>query len=107
MPAVPRPQAAGFVVLVTGTLVYGRGDEEGVRQEMAEAAAVAAAQEPMGTEAATYTPGTHSKAFVCCLLCVLPWTHGRQLHRNSRVLGAHCRAARLPCICIVAHVAAP
>lgn len=39
-------QAAGFVVLVTGTLVYGRGDEEGVRAEMAQAEAVMAAQDP-------------------------------------------------------------
>lgn len=34
------------MVLVTGTLVYGRGDEEGMRREMAEALAVQAAEDP-------------------------------------------------------------
>jgi hypothetical protein len=33
-------QAFGFAVLVTGTLVYGRGNEEGHRQELREAMAV-------------------------------------------------------------------
>ncbi|KAL6759741.1 hypothetical protein V8C86DRAFT_2568243 [Haematococcus lacustris] len=40
-------QAFGFAVLVSGTLVYSRGDEEGYKQELAEALAVQAAQEPV------------------------------------------------------------
>ncbi|WIA30810.1 hypothetical protein OEZ86_000868 [Tetradesmus obliquus] len=34
-------QAAGFVVLVAGTMVYGRGDEEATKQELSEAVAEA------------------------------------------------------------------
>eukprot|EP00199_Chlamydomonas_sp_CCMP681_P000784 CAMPEP_0119110376 /NCGR_PEP_ID=MMETSP1180-20130426/29240_1 /TAXON_ID=3052 ORGANISM="Chlamydomonas cf sp, Strain CCMP681" /NCGR_SAMPLE_ID=MMETSP1180 /ASSEMBLY_ACC=CAM_ASM_000741 /LENGTH=458 /DNA_ID=CAMNT_0007096685 /DNA_START=1 /DNA_END=1377 /DNA_ORIENTATION=+ len=43
-------QAAGFAVLVAGTLVYQRGEQEGMRQEMLEAMAVQAAQEPVHEE---------------------------------------------------------
>lgn len=42
-------QAAGFVVLVTGTMVYGRGDEEGSKQELMEALQ----EEGVSTEAET------------------------------------------------------
>lgn len=41
-------QAAGFCVLVAGTLVYQRGEDESCRKDMAEAMAVQAAQEPEG-----------------------------------------------------------
>lgn len=48
-------QAAGFVVLVGGTLVYGRGDEEGAKQELQEAVADALG-EAEGQEAAAQRP---------------------------------------------------
>ncbi len=41
---------AGFVVLVSGTLVYGKGDEEGLRLELEEAMVAQAAVEPIATE---------------------------------------------------------
>uniref|UniRef100_A0A7S3QMG5 EamA domain-containing protein n=1 Tax=Dunaliella tertiolecta TaxID=3047 RepID=A0A7S3QMG5_DUNTE len=52
-------QAAGFAVLVCGTLVYNKGDEEVVRKEAAEALAVQAAQEPYAAddEAGYLPPG--------------------------------------------------
>jgi hypothetical protein len=56
-----------FVVLVTGTMVYGRGDEEGSREELAEALegeteAAAAAQEtsPLLPPAAAAAPAATS-----------------------------------------------
>eukprot|EP00195_Chlamydomonas_chlamydogama_P015203 CAMPEP_0202889878 /NCGR_PEP_ID=MMETSP1392-20130828/425_1 /ASSEMBLY_ACC=CAM_ASM_000868 /TAXON_ID=225041 /ORGANISM="Chlamydomonas chlamydogama, Strain SAG 11-48b" /LENGTH=450 /DNA_ID=CAMNT_0049573309 /DNA_START=124 /DNA_END=1476 /DNA_ORIENTATION=+ len=50
-------QLAGFVVLVTGTLVYGRGDEEDLKKEIAEAMAVQASVEPLAAETTHPAPG--------------------------------------------------
>jgi len=44
-------QAAGFCVLVTGTLVYGKGDEQGEKEELAEALAAGSAVEEASPEA--------------------------------------------------------
>jgi hypothetical protein len=41
-----------FVVLVAGTMVYGRGDEESAKQELSEAVAEALVAEPTPTAAA-------------------------------------------------------
>lgn len=50
-------QAAGFVVLVCGTLVYSKGDEEEYAKEVKEAMAIMATEEPQERSVAPTAPG--------------------------------------------------
>lgn len=96
-------QAAGFVVLVAGTLVYGKGDEEGAHQELQTA--VAEALEGGGLPAAApVSPGSNAYFVLRC---------GLQLHffRLQRLLPVRRRlfivieALQYSCIFAARHAA--